>query len=528
MSSQAKAVAATAGGNIVAAGWKSVPGASSCANQVPVVVKFNPSGGVFAGFPVQLACPSGAANAYFNSVAIDPDGDIVAAGTQILSPGMTPESFVAWIPVNGNAGPTPTVKAAAGAGGALQSDGLSVIAPAAGTAYVAGDSNGKASVAAFTKASGLSSTFNDNGVQTFASTVSASGVAKGAAGTIYVDGVTSSAGGFLAKVDGSTGAPINAFGSSGIVTTPSRLEAVAYEPLVNIVDAAGTSGTGNSNQMMLEQFDGTNGSPNTAFGSGGVFTTSFAGPSSAEAVATQPDGKVVAAGGAPTPGGTAGNTSLAIIRTLGPALGPTPRIAAFQAAGGDLFSLGPQGWTDWGVGMAPGTSPSMISLPNGGYEISFQANGGALWSVGTLGWINWGVGMAPGTSPSMIATQNAGYEVSFQANGGALWSVGTLGWINWGVGMASHTSPSMISLPGNGFEIGFQANGGPLWTVGTAGWTNWGVGMASGASPDVLALPGGGYEIGFQANGGTFWTIGTAFWTNWRAGMASGTNPSMI
>ena len=220
--------------------------------------------------------------------------------------------------------------------------------------------------------------------------------------------------------------------------------------------------------------------------------------------------------------GLAPNTSPSLER-----LGPGSFEFAFQANGGALWTVGNGGWTNWGVGMAPNTSPSIVRLSNGGYMIAFQGNGGGLWTVGTAGWTNWGVGMAPNTSPSVVALPNGGYEVAFQANGGALWSVGTAGWTDWGVGMAPGTSPSVFAPAGGGDEMAFQAYGGSLWSVGSAGWTNWNVGMAADTSPSAVRLSNGGYEIGFQANSGNLWTVGTPGWTNWNVGMAPGTSPSL-
>ena len=220
--------------------------------------------------------------------------------------------------------------------------------------------------------------------------------------------------------------------------------------------------------------------------------------------------------------GLASGTSPSVMR-----VGASGYEIAFQANGGALWTVGTAGWTNWGVGMAPNTSPSMVRLSNGGYELAFEANGGALWTVGTAGWTNWGVGMAPGTSPSVVALPNGGYEVAFQAYGGALWSVGTQGWTDWGVGMAPDTSPSAYAPGSGGYEIAFQANGGALWSVGSAGWTNWGVGMNPGTSPSTVRLTNGGYQIAFQAYGGPMWSIGTQGWTNWGVGMAPNSSPSI-
>lgn len=206
---------------------------------------------------------------------------------------------------------------------------------------------------------------------------------------------------------------------------------------------------------------------------------------------------------------------------------PVPTLAAFQANGGQLWTVGSVGWTNWGVGLAPGTSPSVAMLPRGGFEVAFQAAGGRLWTVGAAGWVNWGVGLAPGTHPSIAVLSNGGIEIAFQGYGGHLWTVGAGGWADWGVGLDSGTSPVIVPLAGNGFEIAFHGAGGQLWTVGTAGWADWGVGLAPGTNPAVSVLPAGGYELAFQGAGGHLWTAGAAGWRDWGVGVAAGTDPAL-
>ena len=208
-------------------------------------------------------------------------------------------------------------------------------------------------------------------------------------------------------------------------------------------------------------------------------------------------------------------------------LGAVPYEAAFQSAGGQLWTIGSGGWTDWGLGLAPGTSPSLATWANGAYEVAFQGFDGQLWTVGSEGWTHWNLGLASGTSPSIVALPKGGYEVAFQAYGGQLWTVGTAGWTDWGLGLAPGTSPSIAALPNGGFEVAFQAYGGRLWTVGNAGWTASNLGMASGTSPSIAALPKGGYEVAFQAFGGQLWTIGAAGWTAWNVGLVASTSPSL-
>lgn len=200
---------------------------------------------------------------------------------------------------------------------------------------------------------------------------------------------------------------------------------------------------------------------------------------------------------------------------------------AFQGFGGALWTIGTAGWTNWGVGLAPGTSPAITALPGGGFEVAFEGFSGTLWTVGNAGWTDWGVGIAPGTSPSIAALAHGGFEVAFQAQGQSLWTVGNAGWTNWGVGVAPRTSPAIAPLPGGGWELAFQASGGHLWTVGSGGWTDWGLGVGSGSSPGILALPSGGFQVAFQASGGSLWTVGSAGWTNWGFAMAPGSSPSI-
>ena len=265
------------------------------------------------------------------------------------------------------------------------------------------------------------------------------------------------------------------------------------------------------------------GSPLTLSGS---ISVNVPVPTSATTVAFQANGgslwSISPSGSTNWGVGMAPNTNPSVMR-----VGTSGCEIAFQAYGGALWTVGNAGWTNWGVGMAPGTSPSMVRLSNGGYEIAFQAAGGTLWTVGTAGWTDWHLGMAPGTSPSVVALPNGGYEVAFQAAGGTLWTVGTAGWTAWNLGMAPGTSPSAFAPSSGGFEVGFQAAGGALWTVGSAGWTNWNVGMAPGTSPATVRLSNGGYELGFQASGGGLWTVGTAGWSDWGLGMAATSSPAL-
>jgi hypothetical protein len=81
-------------------------------------------------------------------------------------------------------------------------------------------------------------------------------------------------------------------------------------------------------------------------------------------------------------------------------------VVAFQANTGQL-GINSNGtvdeWTDTGLGMMAGTSPSVAALPNGTYVVAFQANTGHLGiNNGTADqWTDTALGMMAGTSPSI-------------------------------------------------------------------------------------------------------------------------------
>jgi len=92
------------------------------------------------------------------------------------------------------------------------------------------------------------------------------------------------------------------FGTGGIVTTDignvdNASFALAIQPADGKLIAAGSSINGTNDDFALVRYN-TNGTLDNTFGTGGIVTTNFAGNSFdyIEAVALQPDGKIVAAG----------------------------------------------------------------------------------------------------------------------------------------------------------------------------------------------------------------------------------------
>lgn len=259
---------------------------------------------------------------------------------------------------------------------------------------------------------------------------------------------------------------------------------------------------------------------------------------------------------------------------------------AFQANTGSLWADGNLGAANFGLGMMPGTSPSVTALAGGGYQIAFQANTGSLWTAGSLGTRDLQAGMMAGTSPSITALPDGGYEIAFQANTGSLWTTGTTGSQDWQMGMMAGTSPSIGFVPQKGVIVAFQANTRQLWLVGpgadypgstyepmapgtspsvsatldgnyvvainygagslatlqvargtyypdghtefTGGFRNWGLGLMAGTSPSVTGLQTGGFQVAFQANTGSLWTVGDAGSQDLGAGMMRISSPAIL
>jgi len=199
---------------------------------------------------------------------------------------------------------------------------------------------------------------------------------------------------------------------------------------------------------------------------------------------------------------------------------------AFQANTSNLWTVGPLGSRDHGLGMKAGTSPS-IKATAAGDAIAFQANTGNLWTVGPDGTHDHGLGMMAGTSPS-LSDVLGGYAVAFQANTGHLWTTGPDGARDHGWGMMAGTSPSLANLAevSGGWECAFQANTGNLWMIGHDNHGDLHLGMMAGTSPSITAL-GASWQCAFQANTGNLWVIGADNRGDTHLGMMRGTSPSI-
>jgi uncharacterized delta-60 repeat protein len=197
-----------------------------------------------------------------------------------------------------------------------------------------------------------------------------------------------------------------AFGSGGIATlgfTAGAFDAtnVTVQPgngdIIWAGDTANTAGGGSLTQFAVERFT-ANGAPDKTFGRRGVVTTDVptgtGGEEGFNAVVVQPDGKIVAGGGAGVSGYRGGHSNLVLIRynpngtldtsfgTGGTVIGSPAGTAALGLnAAGDIFTLdsstvlteaefSPAGVQDASVTATPITvsSPSSLLAGNGVIE----------------------------------------------------------------------------------------------------------------------------------------------------------------
>jgi uncharacterized delta-60 repeat protein len=183
---------------------------------------------------------------------------------------------------------------------AIQPDGKIVA-----TGYLA---DGSMSVVRFTRAGSLDASFGSGGVVT-GPQGDGSAIAVQDNGKIVVVGTSGDPFSSFAAITAfrlqPDGLPDAGFGSNGFVRTPIGLGSVgrdvALQPDGKIVVA------GSSDGMTLVRYE-TDGSLDPSFGSGGIAKSAAPGPSWAESVVLQGDGRILAAGGA--------GTSMAVARFL--------------------------------------------------------------------------------------------------------------------------------------------------------------------------------------------------------------------
>jgi uncharacterized delta-60 repeat protein len=181
------------------------------------------------------------------------------------------------------------------------------------------------------------------------------------------------------------GFPFGGFAATNVTVQPDG-------KIIWVGDVTNTSAEGNLANFALERFT-ANGIPDKTFGRKGVVTTDIptaaGGEEGFNAVVVQPDGKIVAGGGAGT-GGRNGHSNLVLIRynpngTLDTSFGsggtatggPVSPVALGLDAAGDIFTLGsanlpseaefsPAGIQDAHVTATPITASTPSSLSENG------------------------------------------------------------------------------------------------------------------------------------------------------------------
>lgn len=226
-----------------------------------------------------------------------------------------------------------------------------------------------------------------------------------------------------------------------------------------------------------------------------------------------------------------------------------------NAAGGNnlyIESYNSYGSFNEGLGMQPGTVPSLVVLPppSNNLAIAFQANTRHLWVEQTdvtggtiLSASDQGAGSAMNTtgvtSPSIAATSGGSLVIAYQGSNGDLWleqsGPGSGG--DTFLGMAQGTSPSVGVMTNGNIVAAFQAAGsGHLYIYENGGNRDLGLGMWPGTSPSIAINPSGGYDVVFQAaSSGHLWLVqvlSSVFngfnYNDEGLGMKSGTSPSVM
>ena len=300
---QANAVAVQADGMIIAAGY------TGSAGQDFALLRYTDTGSPDTSFGTngQVITPIGAGNSTINAIALQPDGNIVVAGTSTNGT-KTIFTVARYISTTG------ALDSSFGTGGvvttslstgndtanaiALQSDGKIVVAGNAG------DVNAKFAVTRYTITGTLDTSFHGTGIVT--TTVGAFDIAHAVAiqpgdGKIVVAGESDQGGvnAFAVARYNTNGSLDTTFHTNGIATSSfgnlnTFALATALQPDGKIVLAGYTSS--GATDFALARYT-SNGNLDTTFSATGMISTTFgAGADEAHALVIQPTGKIVAVG----------------------------------------------------------------------------------------------------------------------------------------------------------------------------------------------------------------------------------------
>ncbi|WP_042426680.1 Ig-like domain-containing protein, partial [Streptacidiphilus anmyonensis] len=214
--------------------------------------------------------------------------------------------------------------------------------------------------------------------------------------------------------------------------------------------------------------------------------------------------------------------------------------------------------TPLNVTVSAHSNPSLAALPNGGFETAWhgadtQNAAGSLWFASGTGTTVSGnpadpdaLGVAPGTSPSIITHADGSWVAAWHGADtdnptGSLWIATGTGTTITSVaepdklGIAADTSPALTAVAGGGWEVAWhgadtQNPTGSLWLAGGTGTVISGspadpdtLGVATGTSPAIVTMADGSWEVAWH---GTAQTGPGSLWLASGTGTAINGNPT--
>jgi uncharacterized delta-60 repeat protein len=423
---------------LVCAAWRVPPGDAAMHDVAHAVARYNVD-----GTPDQTFNSSGLVairtqdQAFANAVTIQPDGKIVVVGAiSQVSTGLVALEVLRY-----NADGSPDTAFGSGGAAATRVDGMDAEANAvalqpdgkilvAGTAHSTGGDRDRFMVARFTSDGSLDTTFGTAGT---ASTPVGQGSAAGhglalqsdgkvvVVGTAFFNGSTDDDFGVVRFNPDGTLDP--GFGTGGVITTDfggvgagaaaplDRANAVAIQPDGRIVVVGGTGGR--SADLALARYN-PDGSPDASFGSTGRAVGGIGGGGEGYAVVMQPDGQILVAGSG---GSTGSGESFLVARFRGDGSLDTTfassgfATAAFESGGSGARAMVLQP-DDMVVLGGSGYGPAPTDVPNGGFALlRYRADGSPDASFGVGGRVLTTVGDA-GASINGLGLQADGRIVA--------------------------------------------------------------------------------------------------------------------
>jgi uncharacterized delta-60 repeat protein len=303
------AIALQPAGKIVAAGFRLNAGQYDFS-----LARYNSDGSLDMGFGSGGTVTTDfGSDDYANAIALQPDGKIVAVGQSGSHFALARYNPNGSLDTTFGSGGTVTTSVAgngAASGIALQPDGKLV---------AAGESDAHFALARYKPDGSLDPSFGSGGEVASGIGGNASALVQQPDGKLVLGGFENNGTGYqfgLARFD-ANGSPDTTFGSGGTVMTPIEknafVRAIALQPDGKIL-ASGYAYYYNAQEAFALARYNPNGSVDAGFGSDGTVTTYVGSNDTADAVALEADGKVVAAGSSSNYGSP---PEFALVRYLG-------------------------------------------------------------------------------------------------------------------------------------------------------------------------------------------------------------------